>query len=37
MLRELSSVFIALFLLIYLYQIYQLTQGPKHTSPSLED
>jgi fumarate reductase subunit C len=29
MLRELSSVFIALFLLIYLYQIYQLTQGPE--------
>jgi fumarate reductase subunit C len=27
MLRELSSVFIALFLLVYLYQIYQLTQG----------
>lgn len=29
MLRELSSVFIALFLLVYLYQIYQLTQGPE--------
>jgi fumarate reductase subunit C len=29
MLRELSSVFIALFLLVYLYQIYQLTHGPQ--------
>jgi fumarate reductase subunit C len=29
MLRELSSVFIALFLLVYLYQIYQLTRGPE--------
>jgi len=29
MLRELSSVFIAIFLLVYLYQIYQLTQGPE--------
>jgi fumarate reductase subunit C len=29
MMRELSSVFIALFLLVYLYQIYQLTQGPE--------
>ena len=28
MLRELSSVFIALFLVIYLVQIYQLTKGP---------
>ena len=28
MLRELSSVFIALFLLVYLVQIYQLTRGP---------
>lgn len=28
MLRELSSVFIALFLVIYLAQIHQLTQGP---------
>jgi fumarate reductase subunit C len=27
LLRELSSVFIAVFLLVYLYQIYQLTQG----------
>lgn len=27
MLRELSSVFIALFLLVYLIQIYQLTEG----------
>jgi fumarate reductase subunit C len=29
MLRELSSVFIALFLLVYLCQIYQLTRGPE--------
>jgi fumarate reductase subunit C len=29
MLRELSSVFIALFLLVYLYQIYQLTRSPE--------
>ena len=29
MLRELSSVFIAIFLIVYLYQIYQLTQGPQ--------
>ena len=28
MLRELSSVFIALFLVVYLVQIYQLTKGP---------
>jgi fumarate reductase subunit C len=28
MLRELSSVFIALFLVVYLCQIYQLSQGP---------
>lgn len=28
MLRELSSVFIALFLIVYLCQIYQLSQGP---------
>jgi len=28
MLRELSSVFIAVFLVVYLCQIYQLTQGP---------
>jgi len=28
MVRELSSVFIAIFLLVYLCQIYQLTQGP---------
>jgi fumarate reductase subunit C len=28
MLRELSSVFIALFLVVYLIQIYQLTKGP---------
>jgi fumarate reductase subunit C len=27
MLRELSSVFIALFLIVYLWQIYQLTKG----------
>jgi fumarate reductase subunit C len=29
MLRELSSVFIAIFLLVYLTQIYQLTRGPE--------
>jgi fumarate reductase subunit C len=29
MLREFSSVFIALFLLVYLCQIYQLTRGPE--------
>lgn len=29
MLRELSSVFIAIFLIVYLCQIYQLTQGPQ--------
>ena len=29
MLREFSSVFIALFLLVYLNQIYQLTKGPE--------
>jgi fumarate reductase subunit C len=29
MLRELSSVFIAVFLIVYLYQIYQLAQGPE--------
>jgi fumarate reductase subunit C len=29
MLRELSSVFIALFLLVYLCQLYQLTRGPE--------
>lgn len=29
MLRELSSVFIAIFLLVYLWQIYQLTRGPE--------
>jgi len=29
MLRELSSVFIALFLLVYLWQIFQLTRGPE--------
>jgi fumarate reductase subunit C len=28
MLRELSSVFIALFLVVYLFQIYQLSEGP---------
>ena len=28
MLRELSSVFIALFLVVYLCQLYQLSQGP---------
>jgi fumarate reductase subunit C len=28
MLRELSSVFIALFLVVYLCQIYELSQGP---------
>ena len=28
MLRELSSVFIAIFLVVYLVQIYQLTRGP---------
>jgi fumarate reductase subunit C len=28
MLRELSSVFIAIFLVVYLCQIYQLSQGP---------
>jgi len=28
MLRELSSVFIAVFLVVYLCQIYQLSQGP---------
>jgi fumarate reductase subunit C len=28
MLRELSSVFIALFLVVYLFQIYQLSKGP---------
>ena len=28
MLRELSSVFIALFLVVYLVEIYQLTKGP---------
>lgn len=28
MLRELSSVFIAIFLIVYLCQIYQLTRGP---------
>ena len=28
MLREISSVFIAIFLIVYLCQIYQLTQGP---------
>ncbi|MGH7827857.1 MAG: fumarate reductase subunit C [Candidatus Binatia bacterium] len=29
MLRELSSLFIALFLMVYLAQIYQLTKGPE--------
>ena len=29
MLRELSSVFIAVFLVVYLCQIYQLSQGPE--------
>ena len=29
MLRELSSVFIALFLVVYLIQLYQLTRGPE--------
>ena len=29
MLRELSSVFIALFLVVYLCQLYQLSQGPE--------
>ena len=29
MLRELSSVFIALFLVVFLIQIYQLTRGPE--------
>ena len=29
MLRELSSVFIAIFLIVYLVQIYQLTRGPE--------
>lgn len=29
MLRELSSVFIAIFLIVFLTQIYQLTQGPE--------
>jgi fumarate reductase subunit C len=29
MLRELSSVFIAIFLIVYLAQIYQLTRGPE--------
>jgi fumarate reductase subunit C len=28
MLRELSSVFVALFLVVYLCQLYQLSQGP---------
>lgn len=29
MLRELSSVFIALFLLVYLWHVFQLTRGPE--------
>jgi fumarate reductase subunit C len=29
MMRELSSVFIAIFLVVFLIQIYQLTQGPE--------
>lgn len=29
MLRELSSVFIAIFLVVYLVQVYQLSQGPE--------
>jgi fumarate reductase subunit C len=29
MLRELSSVFIAIFLIVFLVQIYQLTRGPE--------
>lgn len=29
MLRELSSVFIAIFLVVYLVQLYQLTRGPE--------
>ncbi len=36
MLRELSSVFIALFLIVYLTRIYQLTHGPQAYAASFE-